>query len=234
MDTELSTSMYCPSGMDQTQQAAQQMRFSSNSEINSETGFVELSSTFNKRRACSNGFPTQLLTTCGWTPTASTNITSSSGFGGSNTVGELTNSFASINALIEYQQQKPLSRSLESLAVCAGPSLDPLMCDYSTAFFNDIPQLSQPLHYDDSRINYSFDYDSGIGNGSVNSTTTATVTTTGSFSSSDDTIDKHVDKIIYQEQQTPNCNNNFYDEIIESMEQCRPFGQLNDFEMDES
>ncbi|KAI6230652.1 hypothetical protein M3Y99_01044900 [Aphelenchoides fujianensis] len=256
MEAELSTSMYCPSGMEQPQPAAQQMRFSSNSAINSDAGFGEMAAVCNKRRACSNGFPTQLLSTCGWTPTASTNITSSSGFGGSNTVGDLTNSYASSMSALAEQQQKPLSRSLESLALCAGPSgmlVDPLGFDYApTAFFGDLPPGFQPpaKPNDDFRVDYSFDYDSGICNGSGHSTTTTT-TATESFSSCGGAADggefvfsrtattmsfelEGGDRRPPEEQQTPCANNNAYDEIIESMEQCRPFGQQQDFEMDDS
>jgi hypothetical protein len=133
---------------------SQQIRFSSSSEINTSGGVFAEPLAINKRRACSNGFPTQLLQTYAWTPAVSTNITNSSGFGGSNTMA-MTSSFNSVSALAD---QKPLSRSLESLAVISGPSTSDclLMSD-------GMPANGGIEHRDDSRVNYSFrDYDSGI------------------------------------------------------------------------
>lgn len=143
---------------------SQQIRFSSSSEINT------VGATYNteplavhKRRACSNGYPNQLLLDTSqqyaWAP-----VSTSSGFGGSNTMAAMTSSFNSVNVSLLADQRPLLSRSLESLAVITGPST-------SDALFMMGAQMGDMLsgvegvilqHKDDSRINYSFDYDSGM------------------------------------------------------------------------
>jgi hypothetical protein len=54
---------------------AQQIRFSSNNEINTAGGAFTEPLAINKRRACSNGFPNQFLldtsTTSAWAPVSS-------------------------------------------------------------------------------------------------------------------------------------------------------------------
>jgi hypothetical protein len=141
----------------------QQIRFSSSSEINSIGGAFAEPLTINKRRACSNGFPNQLLLDTSsqytWAP-----VSTSSGFGGSNTMAAMTSSFNSVDASLLADQRPLLSRSLESLALITGPSTsDSLfmigapMGDMFAAATTEILQ-----HKDDSRINYSFDYDSGM------------------------------------------------------------------------
>lgn len=156
----------------------QQIRFSSNNEINTTGGVFAEPLTINKRRACSNGFPNQFLldtstTTSAWAPVSSSSgksilncsfqrllLRRFSGFGGSNTMAAMTASFNSVNTspLLD-QQQKPLSRSLESLAIIGAPSTS---SDYMMMMMNG-PEMGVDgaMHKDDSRINYSYGCDSG-------------------------------------------------------------------------
>lgn len=132
----------------------QQFRFSSNSEMNS-VGVPSL----HKRRACSNGFPNQLLletTQYTWAP-----VSTSSGFGGSSTMAAMTSSFNSINVSSLTDQRPLLSRSLESLALITCPSTSDTLFMMATPMGEAL--IAESLqHKDDSKINYSSDYDSGM------------------------------------------------------------------------
>jgi hypothetical protein len=135
---------------------SQQIRFSSSSEINNVGVPPE---TLQKRRACSNGFPNQLLletTQYAWAP-----VSTSSGFGGSNTMAAMTSSFNSVNVSSLGEQRPLLSRSLESLALITGPSTSNALFIMGTPMADAL--IAESLqHKDDSKVNYSFDYDSGM------------------------------------------------------------------------
>lgn len=82
------------------------------------------------------------------------------GFGGSNTIATMTASFNSVNTSpLMDQQQKPLSRSLESLAIIGVPCTS---SNYITLVGADMLIGNDVLHSDDSRINYSYEYESGV------------------------------------------------------------------------